>query len=167
VLTDGPRTIAESAAAVEYVIERYGAGDLRPDPASDAYWRYIEWLHYAEGSAMTALMLNLYVMRLGEAGAPLHQRISSEIDNHLGYLSGALGDQPFLMGEALSGPTSRSASSPRSPAPSDVWPPTPTLRPMCPGCRRGQPIGARSRKAGPTIWRNRLRRRRDVRPDAA
>jgi glutathione S-transferase len=103
VITDGALTIAESGAAVEYIIERYGAGALRPDPASDAYWRYVEWLHYAEGSAMLPLMMNLYVLRLGEAGAPLHERISSEIDNHLGYVAGALGEQPFLMGEALTG----------------------------------------------------------------
>jgi glutathione S-transferase len=103
VISDGPRTIAESGAAVEYLVERYGGGRLAPAPASEAYWRYVEWLHYAEGSGMLPLMMNLYVMRLGEAGAPLHERISSEIDNHLGYLAGALGEQPFLMGEALTG----------------------------------------------------------------
>jgi glutathione S-transferase len=103
VITDGALTIAESGAVVEYLIETHGAGALRPDRASAAYWPYIEWLHYAEGSAMLPLMLNLYVMRLGEAGAPLHERISSEIDNHLGYIAGALGDQPFLMGETLTG----------------------------------------------------------------
>ena len=103
VLTDGPHTIAESGAVVEYLVDRYGAGALRPDPASDAYWRYVEWLNYAEGSAMLPLMMNLYVMRLGEAGAPLHERISSEIDNHLSYIAGALGEQTFLMGEALTG----------------------------------------------------------------
>jgi glutathione S-transferase len=103
VITDGAITIAESGAAVEYLVERYGAGGFRPEPASDAYWRYVEWLHYAEGSAMLPLMMNLYVMRLGEAGAPLHERISSETDNHLSYIAGALGEQPFLMGEALTG----------------------------------------------------------------
>ncbi len=103
VIADGPHTIAESGAAVEYLIERYGAGALRPEPASQAYWRYVEWLHYAEGSAMLPLMLNLYVKRLGEAGAPLHERISSETDNHLAYIAGSLGERPFLMGEALTG----------------------------------------------------------------
>jgi glutathione S-transferase len=103
VITDGPHTIAESGAAVEYLVERYGADTLRPDPASADYWRYVEWLHYAEGSAMLPLMMNLYVMRLGEAGAPLHERISSEIDNNLTYVAGALGGRPFLMGEALTG----------------------------------------------------------------
>ena len=103
VITDGPHTIAESGAAVEYLVERYGADTLRPDPASADYWRYVEWLHYAEGSAMLPLMMNLYVMRLGEAGAPLHERISSEIENNLTYVAGALGGRPFLVGATLTG----------------------------------------------------------------
>jgi glutathione S-transferase len=103
VVVDGARVIAESGAAVDYLVDRYGAGRLRPDPASDAYWTYVEWLHFAEGSAMLPLMLNLYVMRLGEAGAPLHARIADEIDNNLSYIAGALGERPHLMGEALTG----------------------------------------------------------------
>src|ERR1039458_9837616 len=37
VITDGPITIAESGAIVEYVVARYGKGRLRPDPASNAH----------------------------------------------------------------------------------------------------------------------------------
>jgi len=99
VLEDDEHKIAESGAIVEYVVDRYGGGRLRPDPASSAHVDYIEWLQYAEGSAMLPLMLNLYVMRLGEAGAPLHPRIESETANHLGYVAGALGDQDYLLGE--------------------------------------------------------------------
>ena len=49
-----------------------------PAPGSADYEAYNEWLHYSEGSAMLPLMLNLYVSRLKEAGAPLHPRIDSE-----------------------------------------------------------------------------------------
>ena len=48
---------------------------------------------------MLPLMINLYVMRLGEASAPLMPRIESEIANHLGYISGALGERDYLTGE--------------------------------------------------------------------
>jgi glutathione S-transferase len=99
VITDGAITIAESGAIVEYVVARYGDGRFQPDPASDAHVAYNEWLHYSEGSAMLPLMMNLYVMRLGEAGAPLHPRINSEIDNNLSYIAGALGDKDYLLGE--------------------------------------------------------------------
>jgi glutathione S-transferase len=103
VIEDGPLKIAESGAVVDYLVSTYGGGRMQPAPGSADHWRYVEWLHFAEGSAMLPLMLNLYVMRLGAAAEPLSERISSEIDNHLSYIAGALGDQPFIMGEAMTG----------------------------------------------------------------
>lgn len=99
VVEDGEIKIAESGAIIEYVVERHGGGRLAPDPKSADHVAYIEWLHYAEGSAMLPLMLNLYLMRLGEAAAPLQPRVESEIANHLGYISGALGDRDYLLGD--------------------------------------------------------------------
>ena len=84
VITDGGITIAESGAIVDYLIRKYGEGGLMPALGSADYECYNEWLHYSEGSAMLPLMLNLYVSRLKEAGAPLHPRIDSELKNHLG-----------------------------------------------------------------------------------
>jgi glutathione S-transferase len=52
---------------------------------------------------MLPLMLNMYVGRLKEAGAPLHPRIESEIANHLGYIDGWLAGKHFFVGDALSG----------------------------------------------------------------
>ncbi len=52
---------------------------------------------------MLPLMLNLYVGRLGEAGAPLHPRIESETANHLGYVDGALAGRDYLLGNDLTG----------------------------------------------------------------
>jgi glutathione S-transferase len=48
-------------------------------------------------------MLNLYVSRLKEAGAPLHPRIESETANHLGYVDGALKGREYFVGNSLSG----------------------------------------------------------------
>ena len=103
VVTDGPATIIESGAIIDYLIRRHGGGRLQPAPATAAYDEYVQWLHYAEGSAMLPLMLNLYVSRLGEAGAPLTPRIESEIANHLGYIDSALKGKQFLVGESLTG----------------------------------------------------------------
>ena len=65
-------TIAESGAIVDYIIRHYGkAAAMMPAIGSADYEAYNEWLHYSEGSAMLPLMLNLYVSRLKEAGAPL------------------------------------------------------------------------------------------------
>ena len=103
VIEDGDRVLIESAAIIDYLIRRHGQGRLQPDPASATYDEYVQWLHFAEGSAMLPLMLNLYVGRLGEAGAPLHPRIESEVANYLGYLNDVLADKSYLLGDELSG----------------------------------------------------------------
>ncbi|WP_257461121.1 glutathione S-transferase family protein [Archangium lipolyticum] len=101
-LEDDGRVLAESGAIIDYVVRRHGQGRLAPAPDSAEYDDYVHWLHYAEGSAMLPLMLNLYVGRTGEAGAPLMPRISSEVKNHLGYISGALGKRDYLVGNSFS-----------------------------------------------------------------
>ena len=103
VIVDGDVTIAESGAIVDYIIRRYGKGAMMPPPDSPAFEAYNKWLHYSEGSAMLPLMLNLYVGRLKDAGAPLHPRIDGEIANHLGYVDGALKGRRFFVGDALTG----------------------------------------------------------------
>ncbi len=103
VITDGNRTIMESGAIIDYVIRSHGGGRLQPAPDSAAYDEYQQWMHYAEGSAMLPLMLNLYVMRLGDAGAALTPRIESEIANHLSYIDGALKGRQFIVGDSLTG----------------------------------------------------------------
>lgn len=103
VIEDGPQVLIESSAIIDYLIRRHGDGRLQPDPTTATYDEYVQWLHFAEGSAMLPLMLNLYVGRLGEAGAPLHPRIESELANYLGYLNDVLGQTPYLVGEAFTG----------------------------------------------------------------
>ena len=59
VITDGDKVIAETGAIIEYVIETYGQGRLIPPAGTPERLRYTYWLHYAEGSAMTPLLLKL------------------------------------------------------------------------------------------------------------
>jgi glutathione S-transferase len=103
VITDEGHTIAESGAIVDYLIRTYGHGRLAPAADSQDREAYLEWLHYAEGSAMLPLMLLLYTMRLGEAAAPLKGRIDDEINNHLGYVNQALEGREYLIGGTLTG----------------------------------------------------------------
>jgi glutathione S-transferase len=58
------RTIAETGAIIDYVIEKYGNGRLIPPPGTNERLRYNYWMHYAEGSAMTPLLLKLVFMRM-------------------------------------------------------------------------------------------------------
>ncbi|MFI4935048.1 MAG: glutathione S-transferase family protein [Caulobacterales bacterium] len=101
VITDGEVSIAESGAIVDYIVQVHGGGRLAPKPGGADHWKHQEWLHYAEGSAMLPLMLQLYTMRLGEAAAPLQPRIDDEIGNHLGYVDQSLAGRDYLMGKDL------------------------------------------------------------------
>lgn len=103
VITDGKFTIAESGAIIEYILEKYGKGRLRPAAGSDDHVKYIEWMHYAEGSAMLPMMMALFMGMLGAAAAPLRPRIESEIANHMNYMSEALKGREYLVGQSLTG----------------------------------------------------------------
>jgi glutathione S-transferase len=103
VIRDGNEVIFESGAIVEYLIRRYGHGRLAPAQDTSDYNRYIELLHYAEGSAMVPLLLKFYTSRLGEAAAPLGPRIEGEMQNHLGFLNDQLASRDFFVGNDLTG----------------------------------------------------------------
>jgi len=103
VIEDSGQVVIESGAIIDYVIRRHAGGRLAPDPSSADYDLYQQWLHYAEGSAMLPLLLNMYVGRLGEAGAPLHPRIQSEIANHLSFVEQSLAGRDFFVGDDLTG----------------------------------------------------------------
>ena len=57
-LRDGDALLIESGAIFEYVLQRVGTAGLKPDP-EDADWPdYLQWMHFAEGSAMLPLLLD-------------------------------------------------------------------------------------------------------------
>ncbi|CAN5901609.1 glutathione S-transferase [soil metagenome] len=103
VLRDKDEVLIESGAIIDYLVREYGKDQFSPAIGTSDYNRYNQLMHYAEGSAMLPLMLKLYVGKLGEAGAPLHPRIDSELQNHLGYLDAELANRNFFVGERLSG----------------------------------------------------------------
>jgi glutathione S-transferase len=91
----GGLPIIESGAILDYLVETYGAGALKPAAGTSAALQYLQWMHFAEGSAMLPFLLRLYVGFLGEAGKPLHPRIESEITNHLRFMDMHFSHFPF------------------------------------------------------------------------
>ena len=103
VIEDGEIKVAESGAIVDYLIRAHGNGALAPAPGTTLHEAYLEWLHFAEGSAMLPFMLKLYTGRLGNAAAPLAPRIDEQVASHLAYFDAELGDSDWLVGNSLSG----------------------------------------------------------------
>ncbi len=103
VITDDGVTVAESGAIIEYILDKYGNGRMRPQPGTPEHVAYLQWMHYAEGSAMFPQLLALLLGMLGDGGAPLKPYVDMEIEKHLAYIEGALGDREFLVGDELTG----------------------------------------------------------------
>lgn len=96
------RIIIESGAITEYLCERHGGDHLVPARGTDDHISHLEWLHFAEGSAMTPILLRIYTARLGEAAAPLEPRIAQQLDAHFAYMESRVGDNGHFIGDGLS-----------------------------------------------------------------
>ena len=70
VLTDGPHTIAESGAIIEYITRRHGGGRMQPAQGSDEELRFTYWMHYAEGTLMPPLLVSLIFGEIAKAPLP-------------------------------------------------------------------------------------------------
>lgn len=116
VITDGDLTIAESGAIVDYLVNRYGNGQLMPVRESRDYLRYNYWLHYAEGSAMSPLLMKLVFDRIERSPMPFFVKpiargiaqkvkasfISPQITRHLDYLEAEISKTGWFVGEDFS-----------------------------------------------------------------
>ncbi|WP_194954507.1 glutathione S-transferase family protein [Sphingopyxis solisilvae] len=102
VIEDDGRVIIESGAITEYLCDRHGGGHLVPERGTDDHVSHLEWLHFAEGSAMTPILLRIYTARLGEAAAPLEPRINQQLDAHFAYMESRVGDSGHFIGDSLS-----------------------------------------------------------------
>ena len=70
VITDGDLVVAESAAILEYLVDRYGAqaqgeaAQLLPQPGTPEQLQWRFWMHFAEGSLMNWLVMKLVFMSI-------------------------------------------------------------------------------------------------------
>jgi len=101
VIQDGDLVLAESGAIVEYLVERHGGGRLAPRPETAAWGLYLQWLHFAEGSAMLPLLLELFTnMGLipGGKDSGLMGFVRLELGKQLDYIERELGEKEHLLG---------------------------------------------------------------------
>lgn len=103
VIEDNGKIIFESAAIVEYICERHGGAHLIPPRGSEDHIRYLEYMHFAEGSVMLPFLLQIYTSRLGEAAAPLKPRIDQQLESHFKYMEDELLPSGYFVGDGLTG----------------------------------------------------------------
>ena len=98
---DTPRTIAETGAIVEYLVEK-AEGKLGPPPNRDSVLRYRQFIHYAEGSMMPPLLALLVVGRLGLLGKPAKGPLLAMFGQHLAWLETELSSRDWFAGDEFS-----------------------------------------------------------------
>lgn len=101
VITDGDLTIAESGAIIDYLVQRYGQGRFQPSLEEAAAWvDYRYWLHYAEGSLMPLLVMQLVFAQIpkqspwlikplakGISGTVSKRFLTPQINQHLTFIN--------------------------------------------------------------------------------
>lgn len=112
VIQDGDVTVAETGAIVDYLLDVYGEGRLRPTAGTEDARRFTYWLHYAEGSAMPPLLLKLVFGLLPRRAPglmrPLVKQISDkaiagfvdpQLRDHVGFWEAELARSEWFAGD--------------------------------------------------------------------
>lgn len=116
VVTIGERTLAESGALLETLVEENPASGLGLGPGEPGRADYLYWLHYAEGSLMPLLTMTLVFQRVPKGPMPFFIRpvartisrqviktfIGPQVATHLSTLNDWLSDRDWLAGDKRS-----------------------------------------------------------------
>jgi len=114
VVTGEGATIAETGAIIEYLVDKAG-GRLRPPEGTPEKLRWIYWLHYAEGSAMSPLLMRLIFSSLparspalirpivrGVSAKVIEDYVDPQIKTHFDYIESELMKSNWFAGEEFS-----------------------------------------------------------------
>ncbi|ATZ95161.1 MULTISPECIES: glutathione S-transferase family protein [Dickeya] len=99
------KVIAESGAIVEYIISKY-APQLAPDEQDAGYADYLQWIHFAESSAMLPVLLkvfNQFEKNTGQTLKFLDDYAEVEFKKVFSYLNDYLASREFIVGQRLTG----------------------------------------------------------------
>ena len=111
VITDGDKTLAESGAILEYLVDTYGNGRFKPAAGTSERIHYTYFLHYAEGSLMPLLLMKLIFNRMPErlpffmkpvgkaiAAGANKTLLDPQIGAHFMFLEGELAKRQWFAG---------------------------------------------------------------------
>ncbi len=98
-IRDGDTVLAESGAIVDYVIHRHAKGRLALAAGDPGYARYVYWLHFAEGSLMSLLLIVLVLSRVKEASpSPVVARMRERMNQMLAFVDREIAGGPWFAG---------------------------------------------------------------------
>ena len=101
-LTDGDMTMFESGAMIEYILERYGDGRLRPAPGTAESAHYHQWCSFSESTLIRPLGLNLLLKQKAESGDTIAKEGEQKTRDCLAVVDQAVSDRDYLLPSGFS-----------------------------------------------------------------
>jgi glutathione S-transferase len=99
VITDGPLVLGESGAIMEYIIAKYGDGRLARTADQPDFADYLFWFHFANGSMMPSVMIDLVATRLSaSSSSDVVNSLRARGDRAFAMVESRLGESPYLAG---------------------------------------------------------------------
>jgi glutathione S-transferase len=98
VLQDGELTMVESGAMVDYILDRYGQGRLRPPAGTAARALHQQWCWFSEASLLRPLGLTRALR-----GGDLAAEALGKVQEALAVVDAAVNGREFLLGAEFTG----------------------------------------------------------------
>ena len=98
-VAEGVGDAVQAEAGIDHRLD--AGGRLAVAPASPDYARYVQWMHFAEGTAMARFILNLFVGGFFpgvDPDSPLVGMAKQSSADILAYLEDELGKSPYFAG---------------------------------------------------------------------
>ncbi|HLG88151.1 MAG TPA: glutathione S-transferase [Alphaproteobacteria bacterium] len=105
IIRDGDTLLIESGAILEYIVNRHGGGRFGVPASSPDYAAYLQWMHFAEGSAMMQFVMNLFVGGFipgFDQSSPFVQSTKDATAKLLRFLDDSLAGKDYFAGSAFS-----------------------------------------------------------------
>ena len=101
-LLDDDVRIFESGAIIQYILARYGNGQLAPASGSEKFPAYLQWFHYAEGMLMppvNTLVVETKILPREKSNPVNIARATKLLGRILAVVENGLGEKNYLVGD--------------------------------------------------------------------
>ncbi len=102
---DGDMVMFESVAIMQYIMDKYGEGNLKPAVDDPEYGAYLQWLHFGEATLaplLATLMLQRVKLAEDERSAATDAWAQKELVKVLGMLEAQLGEHDYILESGFS-----------------------------------------------------------------
>jgi glutathione S-transferase len=101
VITDGDFVLGESGAIIEYLLARHGSGRLVVRADDPGFADYLFWLHFANGSLMPSMMVDIIVALAGGSSEGTLRALRARSDRAFALIEKTLGTHDYFAGSSL------------------------------------------------------------------